>query len=156
MGRKKNHSQREEEKLLEKILEADERMEHVLDRIERDLEPHRYQIRITQEFVMAIGNISAGTTGSFSAALTDNGSPIALPTGSTFAWTSTDSLVTFDTSASPDGSSAVVSVPAGDTGTTVTITVSTTATDGTTATGSITVALTPVPQRFAVTITQVS
>lgn len=103
---------------------------------------------------MAIGNIQAGTTGTFSATLLDNGAPIALPASSVFAWSADDTLVTIDTNAAPDGSLAVVTVPAGDAGTSVTLTVSATAPDGTTATGTITVALTPVPQTFTVQVMQ--
>lgn len=101
---------------------------------------------------MAIGNIVAGSTGSFAAQLLDNGAAISLPTGSVFAWSASDSTVTFVTSA--DTTSTVVTVPAGDTGTSVAITASTVGPDGKTYSGTITVALTAAPQTFSVVITQ--
>lgn len=100
---------------------------------------------------MAIGNIQAGTSGTFAAVLDDNGSPITLPAGSTFAWTASDPSVTITPSA--DTTSAVVAVPAGDTGTSVTITATVTV-NGTTVSGSLSVTLTPIPQVFTVVVTQ--
>ena len=50
----------------------------------------------------------------------------------------------------------LVTVPAGDTGTSVTITATAPAPDGTTATGSLVVALTPVPQKFALAVSQLA
>lgn len=145
-------------KLEAALLNIEERTVHyehqilsILRRIEHRLEP-RFTIRITQESTMAIGNIPAGSTGAFAAQLEDNGSPITLPSGSTFAWSASDATVTFATSA--DTTSTVATVPAGDPGTSVTITASTTAPDGTTASGTITVALTPTPQQFSVSVTQ--
>ena len=101
---------------------------------------------------MAIGNIVAGSTGTFAAQLLDNGVPVALPTGSVFAWSSSDTAVTF--AVSDDTASVVVTVPAGDVGTSVTVTASTVGPDGKTYSGSLTVALTPTPQVFSVVITQ--
>lgn len=101
---------------------------------------------------MAIGNITAGSTGTFAAQLEDNGVAIALPSGSTFAWSASDASVTFATSA--DTTSTVVTVPAGDPGTSLTITAATTDPNGNAVSGSITVALTPVAQTFTVVVTQ--
>ena len=133
----------EEVRLLERVLE-------ILGRIDRKLD-HHYSVHITQENPMAIGNIQAGTSGTFAAVLDDNGSPITLPAGSTFAWTASDPSVTITPSA--DTTSAVVAVPAGDTGTSVTITATVTV-NGTTVSGSLTVTLTPIPQVFTVVVSQ--
>lgn len=116
---------------------------------------------------MSIGNIAAGTTGQFGAALLDNGAPYVAPAGSTYTFsptfTASDPSVTFAPATVDDSGGTiplsdqtVVSVPAGDTGTSVTITATATAPDGTTATGSITVTLTPVPQQFTIAVTQLS
>lgn len=113
--------------------------------------PH-FTILITQETPMAIGNIGAGTSGTFAAQLEDNGSPIALPVGSTFAWTASDTTVLI--TPSDDSLSALIDVPSGDTGTSITVTASTVAPDGSTVSGSITVPLTPVPQQYSVTVVQ--
>jgi hypothetical protein len=121
-----------------------------------------YSVRLTQlpENTMAIGNITAGTTGQIGAALLDNGAPVAGFTG-TFTFTASDTTVTFapaTTDASggtiPLANQTVISVPAGDPGTSVTVTATTTAPDGTTATGTLTIALTPVAQQFTVGLTQ--
>ena len=100
---------------------------------------------------MAIGNIQAGTSGTFAAVLNENGSPFALPSGSTFAWTADDASVVITPSA--DSTSAVVEVPAGDAGVSVTITATTTV-FGQTVSGSLTVPLNSSPQTFTVVVTQ--
>jgi hypothetical protein len=100
---------------------------------------------------MAIGNIQAGTSGSFLAVLDDNGSAIALPSDSTFVWTASDASVTITPSS--DSTTAVVAVPAGDAGTSITVTATVTV-NGTAYAGSVTVALTPIPQVFTVVVTQ--
>ena len=135
----------EEVRLLKKVLE-------ILERIDRKL-PNRYSVRITQENPMAIGNIQAGTSGTFAAVLDDNGSPITLPTGSTFTWTDSDPSVTITPSA--DSTSAVVAVPAGDTGTSITVTATVTI-NGNTVSGSLVVPLTPIPQVFTVVVSHTS
>jgi hypothetical protein len=101
---------------------------------------------------MAIGNIVAGSTGTFAAQFLDNGTAVALPSGSVFAWSADDTTVTFVVST--DTTSAVVTVPAGDTGTSVTITASTTDPNGNTVSGSLTVSLTSAPQVFSVIVNQ--
>jgi hypothetical protein len=101
---------------------------------------------------MAIGNITAGTTGSFAAQLELNGAPIPLPSGSTFAWSASDPAVSLVVSA--DTLSVVISVPAGDQGTSVSIAAAATAPNGKVVTGTLSVALTPIPQVFTVTVSQ--
>lgn len=111
---------------------------------------------------MAIGNITAGTTGQLGATLLDNGAAVTGFTP-TFTFSASDTTVTF-APATTDGSGGtvplanqtVISVPAGDTGTSVTITASTPAPDGTTASGTLTITLTPVPQQFTVALTQLA
>jgi hypothetical protein len=145
--------------LLEEQLLSSQRTERLLTELVAEVRSlHHYSVyisrqRLTQgDFLMAIGSITVGQTGTFAAQLEDNGSPIALPTGSTFAWTASDTTVTFETSA--DTLSTVVTVPAGDTGTSVTITASTTDPNGNPVAGSVTVAITPEAQQFTVTVTQ--
>ena len=134
---------REEVRLLKSIL-------RVLEDIDRNLN-HHYVVHVTQENSMAIGNIQAGTSGSFLAVLDDNGSAIALPSDSTFVWTASDASVTITPSS--DSTTAVVAVPAGDAGTSITVTATVTV-NGTAYAGSVTVALTPIPQVFTVVVTQ--
>jgi hypothetical protein len=116
---------------------------------------------------MAVGNITAGTTGQFAASLLDNGAAFTPPSGSTYTlnptWTSSDPSVTFAPATTDASNGAIplqdqtlVTVPAGDTGTSVTITATAPAPDGTTATGSLVVALTPVPQKFALAVSQLA
>jgi hypothetical protein len=150
--------------LLDELVLSSKRTERLLADLLAEVRSfHHYSVLVTfnatqpyyyhqGEIVMAIGNIPAGQTGTFAAQLLDNGAPIALPAGSTFTWTASDASVTFATSA--DTTSTVVTVPAGDTGTSVTITASTTDPNGNPVSGSITVALTPTPQQFTVTVTQ--
>jgi hypothetical protein len=139
-------SDRDEVKLLKRIL-------HALGRIEKRLPPlHRFSISVTLENRMAI---SVGTSGTFTATLEDNGVDIALPAGSTFAWTADDTSATITPSA--DSLSAVIAVPASDTATTITVTASTTAPDGSKVSGSVTVPITPgVAHTFTVNVVQVS
>jgi hypothetical protein len=141
-----------EPELLHQILQE-------LRAIRRELKTHDYSVRVRKrlpdmmgDLLMATGNIPAGSSGTFAAQLLDNGSPIALPSGSTFMWSASDSTVTIAPSA--DTTSAVVDVPAGDPGTSLTITASTVGPDGNTYSGSLSVALTPTPQQFTVTVTQ--
>lgn len=101
---------------------------------------------------MAIGNITAGQTGTFVATYLLNGQPTSSTPATTPVWSSTDPLVTFQTAA--DGFSTVATIGASDTDTSVTITVSAKDQNGNTATGSITVAVTPQPQVFSFNVSQ--
>lgn len=136
LARKNQHEQRENRRLLHSIL--------------RHLNLSQFTIRVTLENTMAI---SVGTTGTFTAQLEDNGNPIPLPAGSTFAWSADDTNASLAPSA--DSTSAVVTVPASDTATSITVTASTTAPDGTTVSGSVTVPITPgVAHTFTVLVSQ--
>jgi hypothetical protein len=136
--------------------------------------PQRYSIRVSQvaaathqEKTKMIGNITAGTAGQFAASLLDNGSLYTAPAGSAYTlnlvWTASDPSVTFapattdaTNGAVPLQDQTVVTVPAGDPGTSVTVTATAPAPDGTTATGSLTVQLTPVPQKFTLAVAQIA
>ena len=97
--------------------------------------------------------INAGSTGTFTAELEDNGTAIPLPAGSTFAWSSDDTNATLVPAA--DSLSVVVTVPATDTATSITVTAATTAPDGSTVSGSVTVPITPgVTHTFTVLVSQ--
>ncbi len=124
---------------------------HLLRRILKHLhlEENHFTVRITGASMA----ISVGTTGTFTAQLEDNGNPIPLPSGSTFAWTADDTSASL--AASADSTSVVVSVPATDTATSITVTASTTAPDGSTVSGSVTVPITPgVAHTFTVLVSQ--
>lgn len=157
------------EKRLHEILEATRENTRLLREILRLVKthPNRYSLDVTQEIQMAVGNIAAGATGQLGVALLDNGSPYVLPEGSAYVLTPTftadDATVTFaaaTTDASngtiPLDAQTVISVPAGDPGTSVTITASAPAPDGTTATGTLTITLTPVPQVFTLAVSQLA
>ena len=93
---------------------------------------------------MAIGNINAGSTGTFAATLLQNGAPLTTPPVPATVWTysCSDSSVTIAPSA--DTTSAVYSVPSNDTGTSFQAAASAVAPDGTTVTTPpLTVTLTP-------------
>jgi hypothetical protein len=149
------------------ILEAQDRMLRIIERTIILCIPHRFTLKLTQEGTMAIGTIAAGSTGQFGVALLDNGVPYVDPTGSTYAltptFTASDPTVTF-APATEDASAGailladqvVATVPAGDLGTSVTITATATAPDGTTITGELTVALTPEAQKFTLVVTQLA
>lgn len=97
--------------------------------------------------------ITVGATGTFSAQLEDNGNPIPLPSGSTFAWSTSDASATLAPSA--DTTSVVVTVPATDTATSITVTAETVAPDGNKVPGSVTVPVIPnVTHTFTVKVTQ--
>ncbi len=132
---------RKEIELLERIL-------HELRMIRREVKPYfSVTVRSSQ---MAI---NAGSTGTFTAELEDNGTAIPLPAGSTFAWSADDTNATLAPSA--DSLSVVVTVPASDTATSITVTASTTAPDGSTVVGSVTVPITPgVTHTFTVLVSQ--
>jgi hypothetical protein len=128
---------------------------------------NRYSIHIKQETSMSIGNITAGTTGQFGATLLDNGTLYETPAGSTYiftpSFTASDPTVTFAPATVDESGGTilledqvVVTVPGGDLETSVTITATATAPDGTMATGSVTVTLTPAPQKFTIAVTQVA
>lgn len=149
--------------VLEQCLKIGERISHQLSGMAY---PHHYSIQITQENPMSTG-ITAGGSGQFGAALLDNGQPFVVPTGSTYTFAPTfsadDSMVTFS-AATTDASSGTIplnaqiiaNVPGGDPDTSVTITATATAPDGSTATGSITVPVTAEAQQFTIAVGQLS
>lgn len=135
---------REEIRILKQML-------HSLRRIEKELQSlHHYSIHITGDSMA----ITVGATGTFSAQLEDNGNPISLPAGSTFTWSADDTNASLAPSA--DSTSVVVSVPATDASTSITVTASTVAPDGSTVQGSVTVPIIPgVAHTFTVSVTQI-
>lgn len=140
------------EELLRELLYTERENRHLLRRILKHLHlsEAEFTIRITMENNMAI---TIGSTGTFNAQLEDNGNPIPLPAGSTFAWSADDTNASLAPSA--DSNSVVVTVPASDTATSITVTAATTAPDGSTVTGSVTVPLIPnVAHTFTVAVTQ--
>ena len=144
-----HHQNGEEHRLLEMIL-------HVLERIERKL-PDHYSIRVTQENTMAIGSLTSPGTASILLALLDNGAPYVLPAGSTYVFTPT--LTASDTSVTIAADPTVadqfdVTIPAGDTSTSVVFTGTATAPDGTTATGTLSIPFASTPQQFSISVTQ--
>lgn len=104
------------------------------------------------EVTMAIGNLNPGGTGSFAAQFLENGNPSSQAPTSVPVWSSDDASATFVTAA--DGLSTVMTLDAADTSTSVTVTVSATAPDGSTATGSLTVPVTPGTNVFSFAVTQ--
>lgn len=135
---------------IREILYLERRNFWLLHKILKHLNLSHFTIRVTLENTMAI---SVGTTGTFTAQLEDNGNPIPLPAGSTFAWSADDTNASLAPSA--DSTSVVVTVPASDTATSITVTASTTAPDGTTVSGSVTVPITPgVAHTFTVLVSQ--
>ncbi len=134
---------------LREILEMERGNRRLLHRILRHLGLNHFTVAVSGD-VMAI---NAGSTGTFTAELEDNGNAIPLPVGSTFAWTADDTNATLAPSA--DSLSVVVTVPATDTATSITVTASTTAPDGSTVSGSVTVPITPgVTHTFTVLVSQ--
>lgn len=138
-------------------LRCKERIEQLLRQLRRELNPNRFTIRITQENTMAIGQLSSPGTAEILLALLDNGSPYVPPAGSSYVFTPT--LTASDSSVSIAADPTVpnqfdVTIPAGDTGASVTFNATATAPDGTTATGTLTVPLAPVPQQFTISVTQ--
>ena len=69
------------------LLYTERENRHLLRRILKHLHISEFTIRITLENNMAI---TIGSTGTFNAQLEDNGNPIPLPAGSTFAWSADD------------------------------------------------------------------
>jgi hypothetical protein len=118
---------REEKRLLEIILgneylieekedqiqQMEDRIEREEDRIERELHQH-LTIRIIK---MSIGNVVAGSTGTFGLSLFLNGVADTIDPVSSTTWSSPDSTVTVEPAA--DGLSAVFTVPASDVATTL-------------------------------------
>jgi hypothetical protein len=93
---------------------------------------------------MAIGNINAGSTGTFAATLLENGAPLTTPPATPTVWTYSCSDPTVTITPSADTTSAVYSVPSNDTGTSFQAAASAVAPDGTTVTTPpLTVTLTP-------------
>lgn len=143
---------------------------HLLREIRHILEERRkrrFSIRTTLETTMTIGNISAGSTGQLSTSLLENGLPFVPPAGSTFqlalTYSSNDPEVTFEAAtvdatdgAAPLSQQEVVSVPAGDEGTSVTITISAVDPDGNSISTTITIQLTPGPRVFTLVTSQVA
>lgn len=100
--------------------------------------------------------VVAGQGSDFGATLEDNGNPIGLPSGSTFAWSTddpTDQIVP-----SADTTSATITVAATNTRPSITVTASTTAPDGSNVSGSVTTEIIPgtVPHTYTVTVSQLS
>jgi len=154
---------KEEREQLERLLRE---ILHVLERLNRKI-PDRYQIHITQETPMAIGNIPAGSSGQLGAQLLLNGSSYVVPSDDSYVFTPTftadDPSVTF-TAATTDESGGtlpladqiVLDVPAGDTGTSVTVTVTAADPNGNTLSATLTIPLTPEGQTFTISLTQLA
>lgn len=108
-----------------------------------------------QESEMAIGTLTPGSTGTFLVELLENGAPYTGTATTEWTWAASDSDVTVEPSA--DTTSAVFTVPASTTDTSLTVTASATAPDGTTAlapTLTVTIAASAQPTVFTATITQ--
>lgn len=144
-------------------------LERLISQLLSSLFPSRFTIRIIQEVmqentIMAVGTITAGTPSQFGSALLDNGAVFVPPAGSTYVFSPTftadDPGATFapatvDASGGtiPLSAQTVVTLPVGDTATSVTITATATAPDGTVSTGKISV---PAAQQFTIAVTQLS
>jgi hypothetical protein len=128
-----------------------------IERIEKLLESKPViftAILIQEDNPMAIGNINAGSTGTFAATLLQNG---VVDTTDVVTWTYSCSDPTVTIAPSADTTSAVYSVPSNDTGTSFQAAASAIAPDGTTVvTPPLTVTLTPgtVTAVFTATIAQ--
>ena len=84
-------------------------------------------------------SVSSGIPSAFGAQLQDNGNAIELPAGSSFSWStddSTDTIVTGGGVGTPAANITVNNPPSGRT--TITVTASTTAPDGTAVSGMVT------------------
>ncbi len=122
------------------------RVEHLIERVLHLLEKHVVYtaVLVFEDNPMAIGNINAGSTGTFAATLLQNGAPLATPPASPTVWTYSCSDPSVTIAPSTDTTSAVYSVPSNDTGTSFQAAASATAPDGTTVTTPpLTVTLTP-------------
>lgn len=150
-----------EHKLLERILARVAALENqnlVLESLvfcmaQRVFKDHDFTLQITQR-ENHIMRIIDGSTGTFLASLLLNGAPYTPTTPFTLSvsWTVDDTSVVL--TPSDDTTSVVAAVPAGDTGTSINITATTTAPDGTTVTNTVNVPLGPEPQVFSLGITQ--
>ena len=99
--------------------------------------------------------ITLGKSGTFVAALNDNGQPIPLPSGSSWTWSTSDPSATVTPDASDTtGATVTVAVPATDTATTITVTASAVDPTGATQSGSLTVPISPAANIFTVTVSQ--
>jgi hypothetical protein len=121
-----------------------------LHRIEHLLRHDHFNLRL--EHNMAIGDITAGQSGTFTAVLLLNGEPYNAPSGSTYtfgpSYTSSDADITI-------GADGVANVPATSTDTSLTVDASAVAPDGTTVTAPpVTVTITPAPQVFSLGLSQ--
>lgn len=96
-----------------------------------------------------MAGITDGGQGTFQAVLQLNGVPV--PTQPKFTWSTNVPDATITPSA--DTTSAVISVPAGETATSITVTASTTDTNGNPVSGVLAVPLNA-PQVFTVVVTQ--
>lgn len=133
----------EEVKLLKRILHTDREILRAIQSL------HHYSISVRSSQMA----ITQGATGTFAAQLEDNGNPISLPSGSTFAWTADDPNAVLAPSA--DSLSVVVSIPATDGATSITVTASTVDPNGQPVSGSVTVPIIPgVQHTFTVAVTQ--
>jgi hypothetical protein len=115
------------------------------------LSPHHYTVTVKE---LKMADIPAGgAPGVFQAALNDNGTPIGLPAGATWNWTSNvpEAILT------PTVDHVSVSIPATSTATSITVTASTVDPNGKPVSGAITVPVVPgVVHNFTVTVTQIS
>lgn len=103
-GRKENHLEREEVRLLKDILRELRGLKHFVTT------PHK--VRITQGDSMAIQGIPVGATKTFGATALPEGTPY--PAGTTFSWASSDTANTAITP-SADGSQVAVALGTGAT-----------------------------------------
>jgi hypothetical protein len=127
-----------------KVLESLERIERRLRTLEHEEETHYTAVLTFQGDDMAIGNITAGSSGTFAATLLENGAPLTTPPATATVWTYSCSDSTVTIAPSVDTTSAVFSVPQNDTGTSFQAAASAIAPDGTTVTTPpLTVTLTP-------------
>jgi hypothetical protein len=130
-----------------------------LTQIERLLAIKRFTLILEHD--MAIGNIAAGASGTFTPQILLNGEPYTPPSGSTFVPSYTYSSPTPDAELAPsaDTSDVVVTIPATSEDTSLTVGVSVIAPDGTTLSATDTVTVTPAPpppppQVFTLSLTQ--
>lgn len=107
-----------------------------------------------KELSMPIGTVTPGTPATFQATLNQNGTPITLPTGSTWLFRTNDPNATITTNAT--GDIATITLPTTDTATSITITASTTDSTGATVSGDLTVTVGPGTSTFTVKVVQLS
>jgi hypothetical protein len=99
--------------------------------------------------------VSPGVAAGFAAMMEDNGNPIPLPEGSSFAWATDDADDVISVSA--ETTTAVITVPADTPADRTELTVNVSAVDptGTDITGSVTVPITPgVVHTYTITVAQ--